>query len=109
MTDPQFIVILTTCATRNEAQTIAQRLVEERCAACVNIVDNVLSVYRWQGKVETGNEALLIIKTRATLAEQVEKTIKTMSSYECPEVIVLPIVGGLPEYLGWVTDQTAGE
>jgi len=103
----EFIVILSTCGSWDEAERIAEALVTDGAAACVNIVEKVTSIYRWQGKVEKGTEALLIIKTRAALAGQVEKTIKAMSSYECPEVIVLPIVAGSAEYLRWIDEATS--
>jgi periplasmic divalent cation tolerance protein len=106
MDDREFIVILSTCGSRDEAERIAEALVTECTAACVNIIDRVTSIYRWHGKVEKGTEALLVIKTRATLAGQVEKTIKAMSSYDCPEVVVLPIVTGSAQYLGWIDEAT---
>jgi periplasmic divalent cation tolerance protein len=80
--------------------------VSDKAAACVNIVDKITSIYEWQGKIEKAHEVLLLIKTRRDLADRVEGTIKGFSSYDCPEVIVLPVVDGAPEYLNWITDTT---
>jgi periplasmic divalent cation tolerance protein len=105
MNDSEFAVILSTCESKSEAETIATRLVTDRAAACVNIAENITSVYEWQGKIETGRECLLIIKTRMALAERVEALIKELSSYDCPEVVVLPVAGGSADYLGWVAES----
>ena len=85
---------------------MAERLVSDRAAACVNIIDKVTSIYQWRGKIEKSNEVMLIIKTRRNLADRVEGTIKGFSSYDCPEVIVLPIADGAAEYLSWISDVT---
>jgi periplasmic divalent cation tolerance protein len=69
-------------------------------------VDGITSVYRWKGKIEKGHECLLQIKTRADLTDRVEGTIKGFSSYECPEVIVIPVTGGSEDYLRWIDDST---
>ncbi|HEX9750622.1 MAG TPA: divalent-cation tolerance protein CutA [candidate division Zixibacteria bacterium] len=106
MANPEFAVVLSTAKSRREADTIARRLIADRAAACVNIVDKITSVYRWKGKVETSSEVLLIIKTRWLLVDQVQGTIKGFSSYECPEVLVLPVIEGSEEYLRWVTAST---
>ncbi len=106
MTATEFIVILSTCATKDEAETIAAQLVTDHAAACVNIIDNIASVYKWQGKTEKGTECLMVIKTRAVLALQVEAIIKELSSYDCPEIIGLPIEYGSAEYLNWIAEVT---
>ncbi|MBI3871475.1 MAG: divalent-cation tolerance protein CutA [candidate division Zixibacteria bacterium] len=106
MSAPEFAVILSTCKTKREAELIATRLVEDGAAACINIIDKVTSIYHWKGKTETSTEALLVIKTRAVLIDRVAGTIKGFSSYDCPEVIVLPILEGSEEFLRWVTDVT---
>ena len=102
----EFIVILSTCGSKAEAETIATRLVNDRAAACVNIIENITSVYQWQGKIEKGVECLMVIKTRAALADKAETIIQELSSYDCPEVIALPIVGGSAHYLKWIADVT---
>jgi len=108
MPAPEYAVILSTCKTRAEAESIATRLVTDGAAACVSIVDKITSIYQWKGKVEKAAEALLIIKTRFALTDRVEGTIRGFSSYECPEVIVLPIVEGSDDYLRWISEVTMG-
>lgn len=107
MAPAEFIVILSTCATKAEAETIAARLVSDRVAACVNIMENITSVYEWKGKIEKGAECLMLIKTRAALAAQVERIIKELSTYDCPEIVALPIEHGSAEYLNWIKDVTS--
>ena len=99
-------IVITTCANKREAERIAERLVADGAAACVNIVDKITSVYRWKGKVEKAGEYLLLIKTRADLTDRVEGTIKGFSSYDCPEVVVLPVIAGSSDYLAWIDDST---
>lgn len=102
-----YAIVLTTCANKREAERIAERLVTDGAAACVNIVEKVTSVYRWKGKIEKSSECLLVIKTRADLTDRVEGTIKGFSLYECPEVVVLPITAGSNDYLLWIDDTTS--
>ncbi|HLJ89134.1 MAG TPA: divalent-cation tolerance protein CutA [Candidatus Angelobacter sp.] len=98
----QACVVLTTAGTQEEARRIAGALVERKLAACVNIVPQVESVYRWQGKVESSAEWLLIIKTQIAAFEQVRAAIKELHSYELPECIQLEIVNGSDAYLQWI-------
>lgn len=102
-----YAIVLSTCANKREAERIAERLIADGAAACVNIVDKITSIYRWKGKIEKSSECLLVIKTRADLTDRVEGTIKGFSSYECPEVIVVPVAGGSSDYLLWIDDATA--
>jgi periplasmic divalent cation tolerance protein len=104
MTD--YVVILVTAGSESEAETIARALVEERLAACVNMISPIRSLYRWEGKVTDDREWLLLIKTRAERFPAVEARVKTLHSYQVPEVIALPIVGGAERYLGWLHDET---
>ena len=106
MTDKR--IVLTTAGSREEAEKIAHALVERRLAACVNIVGPIHSVYRWQGKVETAQEQLLIVKTTAALFDVLSKTILELHSYELPECIQLPIEGGSAEYLEWIEQSVVG-
>ncbi len=99
------LVVLITTGSTEEAQKIARALVEERRAACVNIVAPVQSVYRWQGEVQTDQEALLIVKTQAQALEGLAKRVKQLHSYEVPEVIALPILAGAEDYLRWIDEQ----
>jgi periplasmic divalent cation tolerance protein len=103
MTD--FQIVLSTCADREQAERIAHRLVEQQLAACVNILPGMQSTYRWQGKVETAAEVLMVIKTSADLVSEVELTIAGLHSYEVPEFLVLPVFGGSHAYLAWLRDS----
>ena len=94
------VVFVTTPET--EAQGLAEALVREKKAACVNIVPRVRSTYWWQGEIESDEESLLIIKTRASLLDGLVAVVKETHSYEVPEVIAMPIVGGNKDYLDWV-------
>ena len=96
-------------ASAEQALSIANALVSERLAACANIVSPIRSVYRWEGAVHDETEHLMIIKTRASLLAKVEARVKALHSYEVPEVIALPIVGGSAPYLDWVFDSTEAE
>ena len=100
-----YIQVTTTTETKEQAQKIAQYLVETRLAACVQITGPITSIYPWKSKVETANEWLCLIKTREELFEKVETTIKKMHSYETPEIIAVPIIKGSKEYLRWLDDE----
>jgi len=100
------LVIFVTAANRMEAEAIASCLVKEKLAACVNIIENVRSLFRWQGKVDNAKEALLIIKSRKALMNKLIKKIKSLHSYEVPEIIALPIIYGDKKYLRWINDST---
>ena len=99
-------IILTTAGSQEEASKIAHALVERRLAACVNIVPRIESVYRWQGKVETAKEWLLLIKTQVKLYERVRSALKELHSYELPECVMLEISAGNQEYLNWIEKNT---
>jgi periplasmic divalent cation tolerance protein len=100
-----YIQISTTTETKEQAQTIAQHLVEAKLAACVQITGPTTSIYRWKGKVENAQEWLCLIKTRADLYNKVEAAIKSLHSYETPEIIAVPIIKGSKEYLNWLDDE----
>ncbi len=100
--------LTTTTGSREEAEKIAHALVERRLAACANIVGPIHSIYRWQGKVESADEHLLIIKTTAAMFDGVRKAIRELHSYELPECIQLPIEGGSAEYLRWIEESVGG-
>lgn len=104
MTDK--IIVLTTAGSREEAERIAQALVDRRLAACVNISAPMRSVYRWKGAVESAEEFVLLIKTAAASFDRVRDAIKELHSYELPECIALPIEGGSAEYLAWIAENT---
>ncbi|MGC2261095.1 MAG: divalent-cation tolerance protein CutA [Candidatus Sulfotelmatobacter sp.] len=107
MTDKR--IVLTTTGSEAEAQKIARHLVENRMAACINIVPQIDSVYRWQGKVEEAREWLLLIKTTADAFEKVRQAIAELHSYELPECVCLKVEDGSPHYLQWIADSVAEE
>ena len=100
MTDK--IVVLSSCSTRDEADRIANALIERRLAACVNIVEGVDSGYRWKGVVEHSREFLLIIKAKRENFEALSSLLASLHSYEVPEVIALHVVAGSESYLEWL-------
>lgn len=85
----------------------AEALIDQRVAACVNILSPCASVYRWQGKVESTDEIPILIKTQRSHYDRVEQLIKMMHPYELPEVILVPIQNGLPAYLQWIAAETS--
>ncbi len=97
-----YIQISTTTETKEQAESIAQYLVEQNLAACVQITGPITSIYRWKGKVENAQEWLCLIKTRDELFEKVEAAIKKLHPYETPEIIAVPVVKGSKEYLNWL-------
>lgn len=103
MTDKR--IALTTTASKDEGQKIARVLVEQRLAACVNVVGPVGSTYSWLGRVEQSTEYLLIIKTTAAAAGRVQEAIRKVHSYKVPEFVVLNIEDGSPEYLKWIGES----
>jgi len=99
------IVIFVTTSSEPEAHKIADLLLSRRKAACVNIVPKVESSFWWQGKLDSAKESLLIIKTEASLLSEIVALVKTEHSYEVPEIIALPIIGGNEDYLKWIDDE----
>lgn len=100
-------VVYTTIDNIQDARRIAQTLVEEQLVACVNILNHVESIYRWKGEIENDEEIVLIAKT---VDENIKKTIqriKQLHTYDLPDIIVLPIIGGLKEYLNYITNETS--
>ncbi len=95
-------IVLTTCADAEQSQAVARALVEERLAACVNIIPQVQSVYLWRGSLQSDAEYLLVIKSRADKFAAIETRIKALHSYEVPEIIAVPVTQGSAEYLAWI-------
>ncbi len=107
MTDK--IVVLTTCASDEEAARIARALVEKRLAACVNVMPASRSFYRWKGAIEDDQESLMVIKSSRGLFDQLRVEIEKLHSYELPEVIAVPIVDGSEGYLEWLDRELAAK
>jgi len=103
MTDK--IVVLSTCDSEEQAARLARHLVEQRLAACVNILPHVRSIYRWDEKVEDAGEWMLVIKSRCDLFVALRAEIEKIHSYEVPEMIALPVVDGSQAYLGWLDHE----
>jgi periplasmic divalent cation tolerance protein len=101
----EFIQVMTTTETNEQAQAIARYLVEEKLAACVQITGPITSTYRWKEKVENAQEWLCLIKTREDFFDKVESAVKKLHSYETPEIIAVPIVKGSKEYLNWLDHE----
>lgn len=99
------LIVLSTCGSEAEAEKIAQHLVENHLAACVNLVPKIRSIYRWQGKVESAQEWLLLAKTTADKFAQVRDAIRSLHSYELPECLAISIDDGSTEYLEWVANS----
>jgi len=103
---PEQVVVFITTGSVEEGQKIAHALVEERLAACVNIISPIESIYRWEGKVHDDQEVLLIVKTAAEMLEKLAARVKQLHCYEVPEIIALSIVAGAENYLRWIDEQT---
>ena len=97
-----------TCGDLDEAQAIAAKIVEERLAACANLIPGMTSVYRWEGKIEQAGETVLILKTQASLVDKLTERVRALHSYDCPCVVALPVAGGNPAFLDWIAEETRG-
>lgn len=106
MTD-EILIVLTNLPDAPSAQALAERLITERAAACVNILAPCTSVYRWQGAVEQTQEVPVLIKAPARLYGKVEQIIRECHPYELPEIVAVPLAAGLPGYLAWVAAETS--
>lgn len=100
------LVVFCTCSSPEEAEKIARGIVERKYAACVNILDGIKSIYRWQSAVEEASECLLVIKTRREVYAHLETEIKRLHSYSVPEIIAVPVLLGSPGYLHWIESET---
>ena len=99
------IVVLITTGNDEQAGKIADALLGQRLAACVNIVPRVDSLFWWQGKIDATKESLLIVKTKAALLDDIIKSVRGIHSYKVPEIIALPVVGGNQDYLDWINKE----
>lgn len=100
------IVAFSSVGSGEDAERIARTLVERRLAACVNVIPEVVSIYRWKGSVERDEESMLVIKTRAERFEELRAALVSLHPYEVPELVALPVEGGHPPYLAWLDDST---
>jgi periplasmic divalent cation tolerance protein len=103
----EVLLVITNLPDRATAERIAETLVTEHAAACVNIIAECTSIYRWQGKIEHAGEVPLLIKTTRAAYPQLESALRKLHPYEVPEIIALPVDAGLPDYLNWVAQETS--
>jgi periplasmic divalent cation tolerance protein len=104
----EHVMVLITVGSLEEADKIAQALVERMLAACVNIIPSITSVYRWQDEVQRDSEVLLVVKSRRDVFEHLARWVKELHSYETPEIIALPIMAGDVDYLRWLDSSVHG-
>jgi periplasmic divalent cation tolerance protein len=102
-----FITVLVTAKDKKEAAKIARGLLEAKLIACANIIEGVQSLFWWQGKIDSSKEVLLVLKTRNSLFKKVITRIKSLHSYQTPEIIALPIVNGSKDYLDWISSSVS--
>ncbi len=107
-TEPDDIVVFVTTRGEQEAHQIARLLLHQRRAACVNILARVDSVFWWQGHIDSAQESLMIIKSKASLLPEIVNLVKGVHSYQVPEIIAIPIVGGNKDYLEWINSEVEG-
>ena len=100
-------IIYSTIGSLQEARTIASTLVRERLVACCNLIPNIESIYRWKGKVEGAHETILIAKTQDDKAQDAMTRIRQLHSYDLPDITLIPIIGGLPEYLDYLAEESS--
>jgi periplasmic divalent cation tolerance protein len=106
MSENDILLVITNLPDRAAAERIAEALVTEGVAACVNVLAECTSIYHWEGKLNRTSEVPLLIKTTKTAYPRLEETLRKLHPYELPELIALPVSAGLPEYLNWVVQET---
>ena len=105
--DPEVVVVLTTLPPEFDVEALARRLLEARLVACVSVLPRMRSIYRWQGAVEAADEHQVMLKTRRGRLADLEVALAEAHPYDVPELLVVPVTGGLPGYLRWVAAETA--
>jgi len=105
MNDFKYVLVMVTAADNEEARLIAKVLLEKKKAACVSILDGMNSAYWWKGAVENATESLLMVKTQAKLLNDIVETVKEIHSYDNPEIVALPIIGGSEAYFEWLDES----
>ena len=108
MDSSDFVVVFITTGTREQAESIARHCIEEKLAACANIIDGCSSVYAWKGNVETAREALMIVKTAKSLFPELARRVTELHGYDVPEIIALPLTHIADGYLGYLVDTLSG-
>ena len=103
----KFCWVYMTAGSVEEAKSIGQILVGQNLAACVNLFENMTSIYKWEEKLEESQEVIMIAKTRKTLMPKLIETVNSIHSYDCPCILELPVQGGNPDFLSWIGSQTA--
>ena len=103
----KFCWVYMTAGSVEEAKSIGQILVGKNLAACVNLLENMISIYKWEEKLEESKEVIMIAKTSKTLMPKLIETVNSLHSYDCPCILELPIQGGNPDFLSWIESQTA--
>jgi periplasmic divalent cation tolerance protein len=104
----EHLVVLITAGSQEEAEKLATILVKEMLAACVNVLPGITSVYRWQGEIQQDREWLLIAKSRREVLDDLIRRVQSLHSYDVPEIIALPLVGGSETYLRWLDGEVEG-
>jgi len=104
--DLSYQVVLTTLSNREDARSLVRCLVNDRLVACGTILENALSIYEWQGKLEETPEVLVLLKTRKDLWERIQSVVHKLHPYDVPELLALSVDEGLPAYLAWLAEQT---
>lgn len=100
------LIVFSTLPSESQGQEIARKLIDERLAACVNIVPGLTSIYRWQANIETAAEVLLMIKTDEACYPQLEAALRAWHPYELPEILAVAVNAGLPDYMNWIIHET---
>lgn len=103
--EKMYCVIFITASGKKEAARIAEGLVKNKLAACVNLVDNITSVFWWEGKIDKASEVLLVVKSKKSKIPKIIRLVKSLHSYEIPEIIALPIIAGEKKYLNWIDES----
>jgi periplasmic divalent cation tolerance protein len=103
---PEVVLLYVTAADTAEATRIGRAMVEERLAACANVLPGMTSVYEWQGELHESQEAVLVLKTRASLVDEATERVRALHSYELPCVVALPIIGGSRDFAAWICAQS---
>lgn len=99
-------MIYITTNSSEEAEIIGRNLVSRRLAACVNIIENMKSIYHWEGKIETSQEVIIVAKTKKALVNELIENVKTLHSYKCPCIVAIPIIDGNADYIQWIRNET---